>query len=268
LALALLTATAGTARASVDPGAIGAEPAAAAAHWWAAFEDPALDGLVAAAGGTAAAQGAVVRAYIELRVAQARLQMSQRLLQAAAQQRVALEQLPPQTQERGGWLAAVALREKQWSVSQRQLQAERERAEATLAALSRSELPKLRQTLDVPEGKTNLPQVRQDLPQQPAAVETAGGPLQDLHAAVAQAMQARQLVEASELELRARQLRQQAGADSEVGVIEAYQQLVADNDRLAALAGRVAVAWALLLQGSGSGAAAPRFMQTSDRYRP
>jgi len=61
--------------------------------------------------------------------------------------------------------------------------------------------------------------------------------------------QAGQLVQASELELRARQLRQGAGAESQLAVLESFQRLLADGDRLATAQGALALAWAELLQG-------------------
>jgi hypothetical protein len=124
--------------------------------------------------------------------------------------------------------------------------------DVTLAALSRSELAALHAQAEAAAGV--LPQVALEVPfSLPAAAGGAGHSLQDLQAVAAQVQQAQQLLEASELELRSQQLRQQAGVATPLSVLDSYQRLLADADRMAASSGALALAWAQLLQGAAPG---------------
>lgn len=250
LTLAAAAALALPAAASLAPGdTLPATPA----RWWAPFNDSVLDSLALRAAGNPTAQLALVRSYVELRTAQARLALAERLQEAAQQQHALLQQAdPPKTEdadERSRWLAALAARVEHWRGVQQVLAGERDRVEVTLAALSRSEVPALRVQAAAAAGV--LPQVGLEVPfRLPTAAGDAGNRLQALQAAAARVQQAQQLVEASDLELRSHQLRQQAGVETPLEVIESYQRLLGDADRLAASSGALAVAWAQLLQGA------------------
>jgi hypothetical protein len=245
--LALASLAALPAMASVAP--LEALPTAAA-PWWAPFDDPVLDGLARAAGGPTA-QLAVVRGYAELRTAQARLALAARLREVVDQQRTLLAQADADSaEEKQRWQTALAARAAHWRDMQQTMQGESERAEVTLAALGRRELPALREA--VAAGNAVLPQVGLEVPFSLPAGTGQAASLQALQAAAAQARQLQQMLEASELELRASQLRQQAGAETPLAVLDAWQRLLLDADRLAAGSGALAVAWAQLLQAGAA----------------
>jgi type II secretory pathway pseudopilin PulG len=73
------------------------------------------------------------------------------------------------------------------------------------------------------------------------------GALPALQQAQNAAQRAQRLQQAGELALRAVELRQQAGAESPLAVLEAHQQMVVLTDDLAVAQGRLALAWAELL---------------------
>lgn len=248
-ATAVFALAAAPALASVpsNPSAAVAAPVLAPPAWWAAFNDESLNSLLARGSATPAAQLALVRSYIEFRTAQARGLLAERLQSAAQQQREAATQTLQAGDERSRWENAATARAAQWAELQQFMAAEQARSEGTLAALTGIEPEVLRQQLAAGAGQ--MPTVDAAPPTAPDT--EASAPVQALQQALTQALQARQLVNASELELQARQLRQQAGAGSVLDVTEAYQHLLADADRMAALAGGLADHWALLLQGDG-----------------
>ena len=249
IALASAAALCAPAMAAMTPDAQ-ATPRADKA-WWAPFGDPVLDGLVARAAGSDTTQRAIVQAYIGVRTLQARAGLADRMQQAALKERAWAEEAAAQAADKADServIAGLAARAEQARSVQQALAIELERLELTLAALSRGEPQRLHTSLA--DGAGSLPQVTWTVPfslRTGAAVDASVLPA--LQAGAAQVQQAGQLVEASELELRSRQLRQRAGADSAGAVLEAYQRLLADGDRLAAAPGALALAWAELLQG-------------------
>jgi len=177
---------------------------------------------------------------------QARVGLAERLQQALAKERELAEQAEGGAQ--APLAATLGARADEVQRVQQAMAAELERQQLTLAALSRGELPRLQASLA--DGAGTLPQVAWSVPF--SLRRTAQGDdavLPALQSAAAQVQQAGQLVQASELELRARQLRQGAGAESQLAVLESFQRLLADGDRLATAQGALALAWAELLQG-------------------
>jgi len=255
-AVLMMAAGAGTAAHAIAP-AVPPLPAAAAAAdtaWWSAFLDPLLDALLAQAGGTPAAQLAQARSYIELRVAQARRQLAVQLQQAAEQQLAWLGQQQPETAqavaERSRWVALLATRVDHWRAVQRYLADEHDRCEAQLAALARQDTAVLHARLQ--PGAGTVPRSALQVPaRRPVADGDTGGLLQALQAAASQAARARALAQAGELDLQSSRLRHEAGMATPLDVMETWQQLVAGVDRLAALDGALALAWAQVLQQGG-----------------
>ncbi len=229
-----------------------ARPSAAPAHWWSPFDDRVLDGLAADAGGDPAAQGAVARHYVAYRALQVRAGLAEKLVQATAQSLAAVREAEPvggaaAADERSRLLGVLQLRAERSQAAAQAIRAELERSELTLAALSRRERPALHEALAA--GAGTIPEPALELPfRLPAASGASASTLQALQAAAAQAQRAQQLLEASELTLRARNLRRDAGAETPLAVMEAYLQLLADADQLALRSAERALAWAELLQ--------------------
>lgn len=195
-------------------------------------------------------QAATVQAYVGLRTLQARVLVLQRLGEAAAQQRQAVAGAEPapgaDAAARQRLLAALDTRAASGLRLQETLQADLERAETALAALTLRDRAALRVALAPGAGR--LPQVAMDVPfHLPAALGAPAGLLPALQAAQAQAERAQRLLQAGELALRAVELRQQAGAESPLAVLEAYQQMVALADDVALAQGALALAWVELL---------------------
>ena len=249
LALASAAALSAPAMAAMTPDTAIAPRADKA--WWAPFADPVLDGLVARAAGSDTTQRAIVQAYVGVRTLQARAGLAERMQQAALKEREWAEESAasaPGDAERQRVLTGLAARAEQARSLQQALATELERLELTLAALSRGEPQRLHSSLA--DGAGNLPQVAWAVPfSLRTGAQADDSVLPALQAVAAQVQQAGQLVEASELELRSRQLRQRSGAESTGAVLESYQRLLADGDRLATAQGALALAWAELLQG-------------------
>lgn len=229
-----------------------ARPSAAPAHWWSPFGDRTLDGLVADAGGDPAAQGAVVRQYVAHRTLQVRAGLADKLAQAAGQSLAMVREAEPAAagdaaEPRGRLLGALATRAETGQAAAMALRAELKRSELTLAALCHRERASLHGMLGSGEGA--IPEVALQVPfRLPASSGAGPSAPKALQAAAAAAQRAQQLVEASDLTLRAQSLRREAGAETPLAVLEAYLQLVADADELALRSAERAMAWAELLQ--------------------
>lgn len=255
LSLAWVTALAVARPASAARAPGGALPAAPL-RWWAPFDDRVLDALVAGAEARPEAQLAVVQAYVTLRTLQARELLLQRLGEAVGRQReaVAAATAAPTAeaaQTRQRLFTALKARAGQGERQRALLQAEHERVETVLAALVRRARPALAEGLA--PGAGSLPQVAMDVPfHLPESLGLPAAALPELQEALARSRRARQLLEAGELALRAVELRQEAGAESTLAVLESYQEVLVLADEMAVAQGVLALAWVELLPVAGA----------------
>jgi len=210
--------------------------AAHAAPWWSAFGEPALDGVMQAAGDVDdTAQLALVQSWIVARVQQSRLTLVRQLLQAARAEQALLMNAEPGP-ARDPALAAVGQRIEQAEAALDQLVSERNQHLLAMAATAHLDPNELAKRL----AGTSGPAV--PLVAAPAPGADDNGPT--LAALAREAARLQQLQRARELEFQARQARERAGDSNQVATLQTWQQLMLDTDRTTVAAGKLALAWA------------------------
>jgi hypothetical protein len=225
-----------------------------AAPWWSAFADPVLDTVMqAAAPATADAEQAVVDSYIDARLGQVRTLLATQLVGAASHQQAVLMNAPIDEQRQAG-LAALARRIESFENTAAAINHERDKTVAVLVQRTGLAPARLQGLLAPVNEQAILPGVKAPVPQTGSVSvlrNDLAQRLQVLGEQTHRVSQLEQLVGSRKLELQAHQTREQIGAENELGALEAYQQFVVDSDQLAQATGRLAVAWAQWLQGSG-----------------
>ncbi len=225
------------------------------ASWWAAFADPVLDNVMqAAAPVTPAAQQQVVESYIVARLGQVRVLLAQALLQSAGHQQAVLMNAPVD-QQRQAMLAALARRLESMEATAEAIAAGRDEGLAALSQASGLAPGQLSALLAPVRDKAVMPAVKAQPPSAAGVSVLRADVAQRLQLLAEQDKQVQrsgQIVATRQMELQAHQTREELGAEDEFGTLEAYQQFVVESDELAKATGRLALAWALWLQGGGS----------------
>lgn len=222
--------------------------ASTAAPWWSAFAEPGLDALMQTSAPVGSlAEQQLVQGYIAARTGQVRVQLVQTLALAAREEQAMLMSTPP-APDRDQALAAVGRRLEAVETTAAALQAARDTQLAALA--SESGVPPERLLPWVaPAGAPTLPRIAAPLPAaalrarvpEPLAVLAEQARLVDTGTA---------WVATRRSDWQARLQRQRLGGDDALGTLQAYQQYLADTDKLTVASAQLALTWAQWLQHS------------------